>query len=126
MERIFNFLTSLDIYGHPVGVLFKGSSVYQTRLGALITLITYMLMLFNLQTLFSAFLDGSKQEEKVSITYTDSFLTDAYNLKENNLEIQALVFGNSSRYYGVFKFYHAENYTLRPLEAKLCTEIEER
>ncbi len=68
------------------------------------TLITYMLMIFNLLTLFSAFLDGSKQEEKVAITYVDSFVTEAYNLKENNFEVQALT--KIDPYFGSYKFEH--------------------
>jgi len=32
------------MYGHPVGVNYKGSDVYKTRLGALLTLLTYLVI----------------------------------------------------------------------------------
>ena len=35
---------SIDMYGHPVGVNYKGSDAYKTRLGALVTLLTYLLI----------------------------------------------------------------------------------
>ena len=40
-------LTALDIYGHPIGVHYQGDSVFKTRLGSLVTLMTYSLMLIN-------------------------------------------------------------------------------
>ena len=40
-------LSALDIYGHPIGVNHAGSSVYKTRLGSLMTVLTYALMLVN-------------------------------------------------------------------------------
>ena len=64
MNRLGDFFTSFDIYGHSVAVNYKGNGVYQTRLGAIVTLATYVLMLFNLATLITAFLNGSRQEEK--------------------------------------------------------------
>ena len=59
-KQIDQFLVSQDIYGHAIGVNYKGSGVYQTWLGAICTLITYSLMLLNLTNLMTAFSDGSK------------------------------------------------------------------
>ena len=39
-----------DIFGHPIHVNYKGSDTYQTRIGALCTVVTYTLMVFNLVT----------------------------------------------------------------------------
>ena len=47
-------------------------------------------MAVNLITLIQAFYDGSKQDEKVQTTYTDKFITDAYLLSEQNLNISML------------------------------------
>ena len=33
-------LKSIDIYGHPIGVLYKGSTTYQTLFGSIFTLLT--------------------------------------------------------------------------------------
>ena len=59
-SKIADFFTGFDIYGHAVGVHYKGSDTFKTRMGALCTFITYALMTVNLITLISAFLDGSQ------------------------------------------------------------------
>ena len=38
-------LKSLDIYGHKVGVHYKGESAYKTRVGGFLSLVTYVLVL---------------------------------------------------------------------------------
>ena len=53
-----------DMYGHVIGVHYRGSGSYQTKLGAFVTLATYVLMIINMVTLLIAFKDGSKQDEK--------------------------------------------------------------
>ena len=50
MSGIVDFLVSLDMFGHPVGVNYKGSGVFQTKLGAFVTLVVQALMVFNLIT----------------------------------------------------------------------------
>ena len=37
----------LDIYGHPLNLNLDGSEVYRTKLGAMVTLLTYVLIIFN-------------------------------------------------------------------------------
>ena len=59
-SRLEDLILSQDMYGHAIGVHYRGSDAYQTRLGALCTLVTYALMLVNLITLSTAFSDGSK------------------------------------------------------------------
>ena len=60
MSRIVDFLVSLDLFGHPVGVNYKGSGVFQTKLGAFLTLVVQALMVFNLITSGQAFLNRSR------------------------------------------------------------------
>ena len=64
LNRIDKFFLALDIFGHPIGVNYKGNDTYQTRLGAFFTLATYTFMLINLGTLITAFFNGSNQDEK--------------------------------------------------------------
>ena len=56
-------LTALDIYGSPIGVNHAGSSAYKTRLGSLMTLLTYALMLVNFINLATQFSTRSAQIE---------------------------------------------------------------
>ena len=59
-NSLTNWLTGRDIFGAPITVLYKGSDVFKTKLGAFFTLITYVLILFNFIRLLTAFMDGSK------------------------------------------------------------------
>lgn len=59
MEKFVN----MDMFGHAISVNYRGSDVYRTKLGAFVTLATYILMVINTLTLVTAFNDGSKQEE---------------------------------------------------------------
>ena len=63
-KRIGELFLGLDAYGHAIGVHYRGRDAYKTKLGAFVTLATYVLMTINMVNLFIAFHDGSKQEEK--------------------------------------------------------------
>ena len=80
--QIEQFLINRDMYGHVIGVNYRGSGTYQTRLGSLCTLATYILMLISFGELLIAYNDGSKQEEKSQTVYKDRYISDAYNLNE--------------------------------------------
>ena len=73
-----------DIFGAPITVLYKGSDVFKTRLGALFTVLTYTLLLFNLVALVTAFFDGSKQEEKSQTIALDRYNAGKYYLNGND------------------------------------------
>ena len=45
------FLTSFDIFGHSVGVTYKGDGALKTRLGAFMTLAAYVLITINFANL---------------------------------------------------------------------------
>ena len=64
-------MVSQDIYGHAVGVNYRGRSSFQTRMGALCTISTYLLLMVNMVNLFIAYNDGSRQEEKVQSLHFD-------------------------------------------------------
>lgn len=91
MYRMGRLFVEQDIFGRAIGVHFKGSGSYQTRLGALFTLATYILMLVNLLTLFTAFIDGSMQEEKSQSQKIDRFNAEAVVLSDNQFEIVSMV-----------------------------------
>ena len=47
------FLRSFDIFGHHIGVTYKGDSTLKTGLGAFVTLAYYILALVNLGELIA-------------------------------------------------------------------------
>ena len=65
MGKISDFIVSFDIFGHPVGVNYKGEDTYRTRVGAFCTAGMYVLTILSLTTLITAFNDNSKLEASV-------------------------------------------------------------
>ena len=56
-------LERLDIFGHKVGVHYKGEDAYKTKFGGLLSLATYVLVVIQTLNLFSAYVDHSAQTE---------------------------------------------------------------
>ena len=60
LKKLENYIVSYDRFGASVGVNFKGGKSYKTRLGAFVSLASYLLVLINTIYLFIAFSDGSR------------------------------------------------------------------
>ena len=120
MSGIIDFFVSLDIFGHPVGVNYKGSGTYQTKLGAFVTLSIQSLMMFNLVTLCIAYYDRSKQVEVYQATKFDRFLSDQYHLQDNNVTISLLSSTPLTPDIGKFKVMNDKN--CKKSEAKCIEE----
>ena len=80
------------MFGHTVGVHYRGDSAYKTRLGALVTFVTYLFMLLNLSKLIAAFFDGSNQEERGQRIKIDRFNEGPVILADNYFEIATFVY----------------------------------
>ena len=63
LKKFEKYIVSYDRWGAAIKVNYKGSSTYKTRLGALISLGAYILLLIFTLDLFTAFMNGSKQTE---------------------------------------------------------------
>ena len=75
-------------------------------MGALCTLVAKAFLVFSFITLFDAFLDHSKQEEKTQIELIDLGTSEAYNLKDNSIDIKLFSYPAlpaSIGYFRVFK-----------------------
>ena len=46
-KRLEEMFKNWDVFGHPITINYKGSGTYKTKLGALITLVTYTVLIFN-------------------------------------------------------------------------------
>ena len=64
LATLSSLLASLDIYGHQVGVHYKGEDAYKTKFGGLLTLITYVLVFIQTLNLITDFVEHSAQTEK--------------------------------------------------------------
>lgn len=48
---MLDYLKRFDMYGRPIGVSYEGEATYKTRVGSLMTLVTYVFALINLHGL---------------------------------------------------------------------------
>ena len=84
---LLKFLTGLDIYGYSVGVHYRGDSSFKTGFGAMLSLVSFILIIANTSTLIHAFVTKEDQKESVS-SVTESLVdVDELSLKENKFEI---------------------------------------
>ena len=81
---MFKFLTNLDIYGRAIGVHYGGEDAYKTRLGAFMTIVTYVLCLINSYNLLVQFVSKSAQKEGYSSIKVDSLDIESQKLKEKD------------------------------------------
>ena len=82
MGKLSDLIVSIDIFGHPVGVNYKGEDSFKTRLGAFCTVAVYVLTVLSLTTLITAFTDNSKLETNTERSYFDPFTEPAYSFEE--------------------------------------------
>ena len=85
MKRFDEFFVKLDIFGHPVGVLYRGKDRYRTRCGSIFTIATYMLILMNSIKLLLQWYSGNKLEFSTSFVNYDRFYSEKYYLAENGI-----------------------------------------
>ena len=86
-EKFSKCLMQLDVFGHPISVHYAGEDRYRTRLGALISLCVFSLILFNFVNLATVFLDGSRQEEKTNVLSFDRHGSLDYKLADYGIDL---------------------------------------
>ena len=102
-NSLAQFIVDKDIYGQPITVMYKGSDVFKTKMGAFLTLVTYALIVFNLATLLTAFADGSRQEESSQTIPYDLYTAGKFPLKENMLELSFVTINELPKEVGQFR-----------------------
>ena len=58
--KFSKFMTSFDLFGHPITVHYAGDDKYKTRLGAFMSIAVFSLILFNFINLSTVYMDGSR------------------------------------------------------------------
>ena len=110
-QAMSGLASGLDFYGHPVGVRYRGSGAYSTKLGALCSLITVVLVLINMVDIWKKFVNKTDQSEFFLRTKTDT------------LYIEPLVFGEQQV---MFTLYSAEKRALPEKYGKWTFKQENR
>ena len=89
--NLVKYLVSKDAYGHKIGVHYRGSGTYQTKLGAAFTMATKLLSIVNLTLLIIAFYDGSKQSSNIDSSFADRFNSPEFFLSDYSAYLSLLV-----------------------------------
>ena len=82
MGKLSDIITSIDIFGHPIGVNYKREENFKTRLGAFCTDAVYVLSVVSLATLIPAYKIHSKLETNSHRSTFDPFVEPAFNFDE--------------------------------------------
>ena len=64
-------LNGLDIYGHPIGVQYRGGGTFTTKLGGLVTIATLVFIVLNTVNIVSSFVNKTDQSEFYQRLKTD-------------------------------------------------------
>ena len=92
-STIGEFFVNQDIFGHKIGVNYRGQDAYKTGMGATCTFLTYLLLLINLEQLISGYLDtSSKMSLSTQRTTIAAFNEPAFNLADNKVELAVMNF----------------------------------
>ena len=86
-SKFAKFFVARDIFGQAITVNYKGSDAYRTKMGALCTILTYVLILINGISLVEGFLNGSKQSESAQTLFYDRFNEGKQSLDENQFSV---------------------------------------
>ena len=109
LKKFDDYIVSYDRWGKAITVNYKGSSVYKTRLGALISIGSYVLLIIFTMQLFIAFIDGAKQTETTQTLKYDTFGSEPYNLSEMNFGVSIFLPSIPSEI-ATFSVYSYSNY----------------
>ena len=85
MKKFTTALKSIDIFGHPVGVHYKGSSTYKTSLGSFMTLLSIIIVGIYAQILITELATGDSQDEmtrsvKINLSESGRHSLDDFHL----------------------------------------------
>ena len=95
LKKLQSSILGLDIYGHPIHVHFRGETTYKTWFGVLCTLFVYAIVAQSMIVLGRVFIDGSRQDEKVTIQKFDRHESDRFYLKEQGIELYVFAYSLS-------------------------------
>ena len=82
LATVFGLLLRFDIYGHKIGVHYKGEDEYRTKFGGILTLATYIFVVIHTINLVSNFVDHSAQTENYTRIKQDLLNEGDFNLRD--------------------------------------------
>lgn len=122
--RLKDFLVQRDMYGRPISVNYWGKDVYQTKLGALFTFVTYAFIVFNLIALSIDLVTGRRQSDSQSTETFDRYEAGSFNLKENSFELAVFpsffIPDNIARIVANMKYFDKGKFLTTSIPLKKC------
>ena len=91
LKKFEDYIVSYDRWGKTITVNYSGSSVYKTRLGALVSIVSYVLLISFTVNLFQAFIDGSRQTETAQTLKYETFESESYNFSDMSFGVQIIL-----------------------------------
>ena len=82
MGKFSDFFLSIDIFGHPITVNYKGEDNFKTRLGALCTIAFFVLSIVNLTAVIPAYNNNSKLETNTQRSIYDPSTEPAFSFSD--------------------------------------------
>ena len=55
-----SLIKRIDLFGHSIGVNYRGEGTYRTKLGGLVSVLTFLLICANTIKLFVGYIDNSE------------------------------------------------------------------
>ena len=71
------------MYGHKIGLNYEGSDKFKTKLGAVVTIMTYVLILINTLKIVSEFVNDENQREIYRPLQVDLSTFPMQNMEES-------------------------------------------
>ena len=87
MLKAVRTLKNLDVYGHKVGVRYRGNETYTTILGGLCSILTLVLVVINTANLISDFTQKTAQTDFYQRLKVVTEGMEPFNLQESGIEI---------------------------------------
>ena len=78
-------MESRDVYGRNITLNYLKHESFKTKIGGIVTLFSYALILTNLVAISTEFLNSSRQVEGTQTIKVDLYDDDAYTLSEYSL-----------------------------------------
>ena len=58
MQKVLHHFRSWDVFGHPITIKYYGESTHKTNFGAFMTLVVFVLIMFELVGLTTDYIEG--------------------------------------------------------------------
>ena len=102
-------MTWLDLYGHGIGVTYRGDTFFKTKLGGFFSLVTYVLVIINTLNLIQAYAKKSDQVENYQATKQRTSSVEPFNVQSEYFIPAMWTIGYFPPSIGSWKAYLVEN-----------------